>query len=458
MSVGADSRVFEWYRIRVATPIGRGDAESAGATSQIPTRNRDGIVITVTEQRRGMTADPRPFEFEYDPGQIVYGRGCIDRLGEVIESKGFERALVVCGSNVGANRDLMEPIEAELESILVDVFDETTPAKDIRTAVDGAERILEEEIDVVVPVGGGSSIDIGRLMCLLSAYDRSFASILEETESTGVVPNPPERAAIPATIAIPTTLAGADMTSGGGIKLAPQPTGEPPLDDEIRAARFSDPRLTSEALFYDPALFETAPTSVLVGSAMNGFDKGIETIYAESSSSITDATATDGLELLEGSLSALDAPDRSQREMDRIVAGTILVQYGRQTSIIHAFGHGISFYYPAQQGEAHGVLAPHVLRYVFERIDGRRSLLARGLGIDPAGRSPDELADAIVEVVIEVRDGLGLPDRLCDLKGVRRAHLPSIAAAIADDRTLARSPSGLDPDVDAIESVLESAW
>ncbi|WP_436348574.1 iron-containing alcohol dehydrogenase family protein [Natronorubrum sp. FCH18a] len=405
-----------------------------------------------------MTNVTPPFEFDYDPGTIIYGRGCVDRLGTVLESRGFERALIVCGSNVGSNSGVMDPVTAGLGSTLVDVFDETTPAKYIQTAADGAERIREDEIDVLVCLGGGSSLDVAKVMCLVAAHDRSFESILEEIEETGTVPNPEEGTAIPSTVVVPTTLAGADMSSGGGIKLTDQPAGEPPLDDEVRSARFGDPRLTPEALFYDPALFETTPDSVLVGSAINGFDKGIETLYSGSLSPITDSTAIRGLKLLRASVGALDSADRSDADLDRIVTGIILVQYGRQTSIIHAFGHGLSFYYPVQQGEAHGILAPHVLRYVFDRVDARRELIAEGLGVDPTGRSDDELAEAIIDAVIEIRETLDLPSRLRGLEGVERDHLPAIAAAIAADQNLERNPPGLDPDVDDIEAVLKNAW
>jgi len=405
-----------------------------------------------------MTTVTPSFQFEYNPGKVVYGRGCISRLGPILESRRLEHALIVCGPNVGANDDLMDLMREGLGSTLVGVFDETTPAKDIRTAATGAERIQENDIDVLICLGGGSSIDIGRLMCLIAAHDRSFESVLKETETTGVVPNPDAEASVTSTIAVPTTLAGADMSSGGGIKLAPQPTGEPPVDDEVRAARFSDSRLTSEALFYDPTLFETTPTSALTGSAMNGFNKGIETLYSGSPSSITDSTAVRGLELLGCSLPALDDPDRSSVDLDRVVAGIGLVQYGRQTSVIHAFGHGISFYYPVQQGKAHAVLAPHVLRYVFERVDGRRALIAKGLGIDPVDHDDRELAELIIDAVAEIRDALGLPKYLASLDGIERDHLPSIAAAIAEDRNLESSPPGLDPTTNEIESVLEAAW
>ncbi len=405
-----------------------------------------------------MTDVTPSFEFDYDPGTIVYGRGCVERLGEVLKSRGLERALIVCGSNVGANEDVMVPIAGGLGETLAGVFDETTPAKHIRTAHDGSVRMREEDVDVLVSVGGGSSLDVAKVMSLLAAHDRSYESILEEVEETGEVPAPPRSARVTPTVVVPTTLAGADMSQGGGIKLTSEPIGEPPLDSEVRAARFGDPRLASEALFYDPDLFETTPRSVLVGSAMNGLDKGIETCYSGALTPISDSTAIRGLRLLCDSVSDLGAADRPPAVLDRVVTGIILVQFRRQTSIIHAFGHGISFYYPAQQGEAHAVLAPHVLRYVFEQIDGRRDLIAEGLGIDPAGRSDAELAEAIVDAVVSIRDSLGLPSCLRDLEGVERDHLPAIAAAIAADQNLDRNPPGLDPDVDDLESVLREAW
>ena len=59
---------------------------------------------------------PIPDSFDYDHCgvDLVYGRGRIDELGEDLAERGFERALVVCGSNVGANEDLMGPLREGL--------------------------------------------------------------------------------------------------------------------------------------------------------------------------------------------------------------------------------------------------------------------------------------------------------------------------------------------------------
>jgi alcohol dehydrogenase class IV len=54
------------------------------------------------------------------------------------------------------------------------------------------------------------------------------------------------------------------------------------------------------------------------------------------------------------------------------------VQFQRKTSVVHAFGHGFSRRYTLQQGDVHAVLVPHVLEYLFSKIDLRRELLAVG--------------------------------------------------------------------------------
>ncbi|MFW5934921.1 MAG: NAD-dependent alcohol dehydrogenase, partial [Halolamina sp.] len=110
----------------------------------------------------------------------------------------------------------------------------------------------------------------------------------------------------------------------------------------------------------------------------------------------------------------------------------------------------------AHQGTVHGVLAPHVLRYVFSAIDGRRRLLAEALGVAGPEMTDDALGDAVVDAVSGVRDDLGLPSRLRAIGGLDRGHLPEIAGTIHDDSLFAEAP--VRPSVAEIEQVLESSW
>lgn len=51
------------------------------------------------------------FGFTYDGLDVLFGRDRVVELGDVLAEEGLERALIVCGSNVGANEALMDPIE-----------------------------------------------------------------------------------------------------------------------------------------------------------------------------------------------------------------------------------------------------------------------------------------------------------------------------------------------------------
>jgi alcohol dehydrogenase len=405
-----------------------------------------------------MPALPIPDTFDYDHCgvDLVYGRGRIAELGEDLAERGLERALVVCGSNVGANEDLMGPVREGLGDRLVGVFDGTRPSKAAVDASDGLERMREVDADALVAVGGGSSIDVARAMSVLDADGRTMDDLLAEAKAEGeggIAPVRSDGSDVTPMVAVPTTFAGADVSSGGSLLVAS--VDEPPVGQVDRVG-IGDPRAAPVEVRYDPALFETTPMGALAGSAMNGFDKGLETIYGESPTPITDGTAIHGLSLLTDALPKLG--DGDPGAMDRAVTGIALVQFERSTNIVHAFGHGFSRRYPVQQGVVHAILVPHVLRYVFDRVDARRDLLARGLGVDTEGLSDEAVAEAVVERVAAVRDGLGLPARLRALDPVDRADAPAIAEFIMDDAALARSPPGLDPTADELEDVIHEAW
>ncbi|MFC4553183.1 iron-containing alcohol dehydrogenase family protein [Halorussus sp. GCM10023401] len=399
------------------------------------------------------------FEYEYRGCDIVYGRGCVDRLGAYLADRGLERALVVCGSNVGANDDLMEPIRDGLGDRLAGVFDGTTPDKRAESAFEVIDAMRDRDADALVGVGGGSSLDIARQASAFAADGRSLADLRTaardgEVDSLAADRDPDDR---PPVVVIPTTFAGADVSAGGSIEVLPadeSPTGHP-----VSARGSAMP----VADFADPELFETTPTSALAGSAMNGFDKGIETPYARDADPVSDATAVHGLRLLTDALPRVVGDDAGGTEasdpeaMDRAVVGSLLVQLDRKVSVVHAFGHGFARRYDIQQGAVHAAVVPHVLRYLFSKVDASRDLLATGLGIDPEGRS-DEVAEAVVERLEEFRDALGAPARLRDLPETQREDLPAIAEFVVDDPPMARAPEGLDPTAEAIEAVLREAW
>lgn len=398
-----------------------------------------------------MSLDVPAFSHDYQPGAIHYGRGCVSTIGDRLAERDIESALVVCGRNVGTNRDLMDPLTAGLQGIDVELFAETTPAKHLETVYEGVDRLRETGADAVVAVGAGSSMDVARFIRLLDSAYRPLDELVAEIEAEGTPAAPEDPAETVPLFAVPTTFAGADLSVAAAITY--------PMTESGRAETIPVAEgLMPTGLFYDPALYETTPTDVLVGSAFNGFDKALEMAYSAFANPLTDATAVRGLAYLHDSLPDLRGDDPVV--MERAVVGMLLAQYGvsmpekYKCNVIHAFGHGLRNEFGIQQGIAHAVMAPHVLELLFEQTDGRRDLLADGLGVDTDG----DPAPAIIDAVTEIRDGLRLPSRLRDLDGTDEDGLRRAAELTHEDAFMSIGPDGFEPTVDDVEAALVQAW
>jgi len=396
------------------------------------------------------------FEHVHRGCEVRYGRGRIAGLGDWLGGRDLGDALIVCGSNTGANDALMDPIREGLGDRLAGVFDGTAPDKRVETAYDLLDARAEAGADVLVAVGGGASLDVARQATLLAADGRDLGELRADAEAGGGALGDlaPESGPTLPFVVVPTTFAGADVSTGGSLEVFAadeSPTGQPVTVSGSGAWPVAD--------VADPALFETTPTSVLAGSAMNGFNKGIETTYARDADPVSDAAAVHGLRLLADALPRAAGDDPGgEPATDRAVVGALLVQLDRKISVIHAFGHGFARRYDVQQGAIHAVVAPHALAYLFDEVDASRRALAAGLGVRIDRRDDGAVAEDVVAAVAAVRDSLGVPTRLRDLPETDEDDLPAIAEFVADDPPMERAPAGLDATAEGILGVLRAAW
>lgn len=388
----------------------------------------------------------RVTRFAYDPPVLLTGPEAVATLGTELEDAGLDRALVVCNRSVGAA--VRDPLMAALEGRLVGVFDEASGQKRLQTAWQAAREAEAAEADTIVGLGAGSALDIATVAGALYGTDRAYDEVLATFAETGTVPVASDP---PALVTVPTTLAGAELSHGAGI------TAMSPTDTETTiSGGVRDIRLQPTVTVHDATLVSQTPVGVLRGSAMNGFDKGIEAVYSPAATPVTDATATTGIARLYEWLPRLGSDAPTVGALEAILEGMLLVQYGTSRpdattlSIIHAFGHGVTAVADVQQGVAHGVCAPHVLSALFDRADCRRSVLADALGV--------ETADEVVAAVVTLRDALDLPNRLGDLDAIDASMLERIAAVTAADRLMANQPPGVTFDRADIDAVLEAAW
>ena len=392
---------------------------------------------------------PSPFRFDYHPGTIRFGAGTVDTLAEELTTQGIDSALVCCGESVGATPEVRDPVEAGLGDRHAGTFAGTSARKTLSEAAAARDRFRETDADAFLALGGGSALDVAKAAAVLTASEQSLSDAARALADTGTIPIPDGD--LPPLLAVPTTLAGADLSQMAGITAGPESGA---LDERV-AGGLSDRRLMPTGLWYDPELFVHTPAGILAASAMNGFDKAVETTYAANATAVTDATAIHALRLCRESLPELGGGTDDIDVLSDAVAGIMLAQYGISNggestlSLIHAFGHGLTAVSSVQQGAAHGAVAPHALSYLFSAVDGRRDLLAEGLGVDSA--------DGAVEAVAEIRDGLGLPSRLADT-AVEESALDRAAEITYEDGLMANAPPGLDATETELRDVLEAAW
>ncbi|MFC7229354.1 iron-containing alcohol dehydrogenase family protein [Salinirubellus salinus] len=395
------------------------------------------------------------FRFPYDPPTVRYGRDAVEDLAAELAAIDVERALVVAGETTGTSDAVGGRVEAGLGDRLVETFAETTTDKRIATAHEVAELADDLDADALVAVGGGSSLDVAKVAATLRETGQSLDEARAALREGGLAL--PQEATPTPIVAVPTTLAGAELSVVAGITDAPDSEG----DLVVRGGVF-DPRLMPAAVVYDPSLFETTPHGVLCASAMNGFDKGLETVYARNATPVTDATAMRGLSLLRRGLPELGAGEWDADTLYDCIVGTMLVQYGcsrsdgTTLSVIHAYGHGVARGFAVQQGGAHAIVLPDALEHLFGEVDARRDLLAEAF--DVAADSPEATAEGVVEAVTEVRDALGLPTRLRDVEDMDESDLPKIADVVVEDGFMRNRPEGYDPTAEDVLGVLERAW
>lgn len=402
------------------------------------------------------------YTFEYRPATIHHGSGVVANFETELERRGRSRALIVTDATLRDVAPVMGPIRGGLGNSLVGVFDGVTPEKYLKSAFDGATRVREENIDALVPVGGGSSLDTAKLISVLAGHDRPLDEITAEMVDREAVLVPDRERPLTDIFAVPTTLPGADLSQVAGVKLSLDPGGR--SKSEIPSAGVSDSRLMPTAVFHDLDLFATTPDHILARSAMNGFDKGIEMLYTRHHNPLTDGTAVRGVRLLYENLPFLTTDSTGQAELSRILQGIAAAQYGLSTpnayraSVIHSFGHAIARNYDVQQGVAHAIAAPHVLRYLFERVDGRRDLLAEAFDVRDAGISDEETAAEIVDAVVDTRDALDLPSRLRSVEGTEKNDFKALARAVIEDPFMEAGPLDLDATRPGVEAVFERMW
>ena len=153
------------------------------------------------------------FEF-HNPTHLVFGAGALSRLGEVVSKHG-KKALIVTGGGSVKRNGTFDRAVASLKDAKVSMAEcsGVEPNPRITTVRRGAQIARDEHCDIIIALGGGSTMDASKVMAAAFYYDGDPWDMIYHGQPDPYVPT----RALPI-ITVPTLAAtGSEMNMGAVI-------------------------------------------------------------------------------------------------------------------------------------------------------------------------------------------------------------------------------------------------
>lgn len=378
-----------------------------------------------------------------NPGyRVIQGENAVDCMAEELAALGAQRVLVVCGQSAVAS-GLIRRFETALGNRQAEIFSGVRPRVPISSVEEGARLAEALRADVLVAVGGGSTMDTAKGIALLLAEGLPIARHAMSAGKDGApVVGELRHAKLPI-VAVPLTASGAEVTPVVGLSM---PDGS--------KLRFRDYGLISRVIVLDPNLNLAVPPSVVGATGMNGLAHCIEGAYSTVRDPISTALAIEGARLLSEGLDGMAREPLSVAARGQILAGAHLA--GRaiinaRTGLHHAICHCVGTVSGVGHGIANAVIVPHALRFNLPCAERELLPLARAL-LRKARVTGEQLAWFLTELARR----LDLPCRLRDV-GVNQQHIRTIAARVMDEPGLRFNPRPI-TNPEEVKSILRAAW
>jgi len=354
--------------------------------------------------------------------KVVYGPRSARTLNDEVDRLGGRRVFLVTGNTLSKTA-LFDRLTESLGHRLAGVYSGTRQHSPRDCVLEAAELARDADADLVVSFGGGSSIDLSKMVALCLAEGirdhQAFDPYVVRRGTDGRTVLPEVRGRLIPHIALPTTLSAPEFSPYAGCA------------DNMRVAKdqFRAPGMAPRTVILDPELTAETPASLWAVTGVRSVDHCVEALYSTAHQPFADALAIQALTLLfEHLVSAAANPnDITARGMCQLAAWMSLYSLNNvMMGLSHAIGHQLG----AQLGMPHGatscVALPAVMRFNAAVAADRLSIAARAMGIETSIMSAGEAADVAADRVQSLVDQLGIESRLREW-GATEDDLPRIA-------------------------------
>lgn len=345
---------------------------------------------------------------------LIAGQNSIEKVGEHLSLLGTEvkSALIITQPSMkrlGFVEKLIHQLSDKGVSAYVNI--DVLPEPTVENIEEVFQAISKEQYDVLIGFGGGSVLDATKILSVLQTNNQSIRELL----GIDLVKNPGTP-----TILIPTT-------SGTGSEVTPNAIVTLP-DEELKIGIVSK-YLLPKLVVLDPVLTLSLPRPITAATGMDAFTHSLESFISNKSNLISDMVALESIRLISSSIIEAYQNGNSVEAREKMLVGSMyggMALTSAGTAAVHALAYPLGGKFKIPHGVANSMLLPHVMEFNMDAIEDRLFLVAEPMGIKIEGFSKTEVAQKVVNRIVEWTNVLEIPQNLKEY-GVKEEDVPELA-------------------------------
>jgi len=367
---------------------------------------------------------------------IFSGQNSSLSLAQLIIDQGALRVLIVTDSilnNLGIADDICQRLRQQ--NVEVIIFDKVTPDPNENIVENGIRTIRQHNCDLVLGIGGGSSLDAAKMIAVLAVSGQSKLAL--NTRSTNCLDSQPQN------IKSVKDVAGILKIKQRGLPLFLLPTTSGTGSEVTMAAVITDsftetkslvisPHIMPIATALDPILMQGMPAKITADTGFDALTHAIEAYLSTHANEQTNLYALCAIKLIFKSLPSAyqngsDLAARESLALASCYAGLAFTKAG--LGYVHAISHQLGAKYHLPHGMTNAVILPHVLEFNLTVSQARLSVLAKAIsGPEQSARLKEmdqaKQAEYFLEKVRELQQSVNIEQTI---SAINLEDLESIA-------------------------------
>ena len=359
-----------------------------------------------------------------------FGFGAREVLPEEIKNRGYKKVLVVTDKSlfeIGLTKKVTDKLdEAGIEYT---VFSDVKPNPTVTNVKDGLRVCREFGADVIVAVGGGSSIDTAKgISIVMTNPDREDIVSLNGPSNTVNKGMP--------LIALPTTHGTAAEVTINYV-----------ITDEEREVKMVcvDPHDIPLVAIVDTELMSTLPKSIASSTGMDALTHAIEGYITKAHNTMSDMFHMRAIELIFENLPAA-VNEKNQDAIDKMGLAQYIAGMGFSNvglGICHSMAHQLGAVYDTPHGIANAMLLPTVLEFNGEVCYERYQDILKALGYPAEKYTKEETIKTLVDIVRDLAEQVGITQTISDY-GAKLEDLEMLSEKAMEDPCKPGNPREVD--------------